>query len=282
MKPWCAEDFMAGLLARSGIATANEVPPPVKAAKAANREHPCGSAADSVICEDPRKLRNDDGHDDEDAGGFAEFAELRKPANQPQSKPPRGVSQDSQDSQGVTRADAMAATDDHHHPLVVARTCADCQHFGPRGTCFEPVAAGLRTEQEGFGIAWPDEGQAATCPAFSAKAPQLGQERPHKLTLEQLHAAHAEPWSGAVIARFQARTAAIQRHGYGEQDAEDLAERLHLRDVQADDRVLCLECSHCRPGRCGNHSAAGLMVSELARAATVMFQNCPGFGEVLS
>ena len=161
--------------------------------------------------------------------------------------------------------------------VELGRTCADCQNLSPRGTCFEPVAAGLRTEQEGFGIAWPDEGQATTCQAFSSKVPQLGQERPHKLTREQLHAAHAEPWSEAVIVRFQARTAAIQRHGFGEQDTEDLAEQLHQRDVGREPMVMCMECSHYRPGRCGNHRAAGLMVPELARVITVMLQRCPGF-----
>lgn len=276
MKPWCAEDFMAGLLVRSGIATANQEPPPAKVAKAANREHPCGSAADSLICEDLRKLRSDGGEGEEEAGGFAEFAELRKPENQSQSEQPCGFSQDSQDSQGVTRADA------DHHPVVVARTCADCQHFGPRGTCFEPVAAGLRTEQEGFGIAWPEEGQAATCTVFTAKVPELAQERPYKLTREQLHAAHAEPWSEAVIARYQARTAAIQRHGYGEQVAEDLAEHLHLRDVHADYRHLCVECSHHRHGRCGNHRTAALATNVVSRDLAVMFQDCPGFKEVVS
>ncbi len=284
MKPWCAEDFMAGLLARSGVTTASQEPAPAKAAKAAkaaNREHPCGPVADSVICEDLRKLRNDDGEGEEEAGGFAEFAELRKPENQSQSEQPCGFSQDSQDSQGVNHAEAIAAATDHHH-VDAARTCADCQHFGPRGTYFEPVAAGLRTEQEGFGIAWPDEGQATTCTVFSAKAPQLTQERPYKLTLKQLYAAHAEPWSEAVIVRFQARTAAIQRHGYGEQDAEDLAEQLHLRDVHSDYRHLCVECSHYRPGRCGNYGAAGLATNIVGRELATMFQNCSGFGEVLS
>ena len=162
---------------------------------------------------------------------------------------------------------------------VAARHCVDCEHLGPRGTCFEPVAAGLRTEQEGYGIAWPDEGQATTCQAFSAKVPQLGQERPHKLTREQLHVAHAEPWTGADIAQFQARTAAIQRHGYGEQDAEDLAEQLHLRDVGREPMVMCMECSHYRPGRCGNHRAAGLATNVVGRELATTFQHCGGFKE---
>ncbi len=156
-------------------------------------------------------------------------------------------------------------------------TCGDCKHFGPRGTCLEPVLSGLRTEQEGFGIAWPEEGQATTCTVFTAKASELAQDRPHKLTLEQLHAAHADSWSEAVIARFQARTAAIQRHGFSEQDAEDLAEQLHLRDVHSDYRHLCVECSHYRPGRCANHRAAALTTSVVGRELTTMFQDCPGF-----
>ena len=174
----------------------------------------------------------------------------------------------------------VAPAIEHHH--VVGRRCADCQHFGQRGTCLEPVLSGLRTEQEGFGIAWPDEGQATTCTVFSAKATELAQERPHKLTLVQSHAAHAEPWSEEVIVRFQARTAANQRHGCGAQDAEDLAEQLHLRDVEGDRMVMCMECSHYRPGRCGNHRAAELMVPELPRVVTVMFQRCPGFEVVPS
>ena len=89
--------------------------------------------------------------------------------------------------------------------------------------------------------------------------------------------AHAEPWAEAVIARFQARAAAIQRHGHAEQDAEDLAERLHLRDVEREPMVMCVECSHYRAGRCGNYRAAGLHVPELARGITVMLQRCPGF-----
>ena len=53
------------------------------------------------------------------------------------------------------------------------------------------------------------------------------------------------------MALYQSRVRLIQRRGFSEQNAEDLAERLHLRDVQADDRVLCVEYSHHQLGRCG-------------------------------
>ena len=92
--------------------------------------------------------------------------------------------------------------------------------------------------------------------------------------------AHAEPWYDAAIARFQARTVAIQRRGFTELDAQDLAERLHLRDVHCDYRHLCLECEHLagRAGawRCGNHKAADVG-RELPRDLAAMFQNCAGF-----
>lgn len=65
---------------------------------------------------------------------------------------------------GLLRADAEAA----------ARKCVDCKHFTRRRTCLEPVAAGLRTQAEGFGIAWPALGPAHTaqadrCPGFKTQ-----------------------------------------------------------------------------------------------------------------
>ena len=103
--------------------------------------------------------------------------------------------------------------------------------------------------------------------------------RPYRLTAAERHVAHADPWDDAACARFQARTRLLMRLGYGAQDAEDLAERLHLRDVHADYRHLCLECRHYRPVRCGNHKAAGLLTTEVGREMTEMFQHCTGFAE---
>ena len=72
---------------------------------------------------------------------------------------------------GLPRAEAEAA----------ARQCVDCEHYGRRRTCLEPVAAGLLTAEEGFGIVWPPEGHGAGCPAFSDKATTKAQERPYRL-----------------------------------------------------------------------------------------------------
>lgn len=51
------------------------------------------------------------------------------------------------------------------------RFCAGCCHLLRRGTCGEPVAAGLLTADEGFGIVWPAKEHGAACPAFSGKMP---------------------------------------------------------------------------------------------------------------
>lgn len=52
---------------------------------------------------------------------------------------------------------------------VAARECVDCEHFGRRRTCLEPVSAGLLTQAEGFGIVWPPEGHGACCAGFNGK-----------------------------------------------------------------------------------------------------------------
>ena len=93
---------------------------------------------------------------------------------------------------------------------------------------------------------------------------------------------HAEAWDDAACALFVVRTARIQRRGFSEPDATDLAEQLHLRDVHADYRHACLECKHLAGAvstgwRCGNHHAALLTTPAVGRDLAVMLQRCPGF-----
>jgi hypothetical protein len=115
----------------------------------------------------------------------------------------------------------------------------------------------------------------------SAPRPIAPARRRFGLTAGELDEAHREPWSPADIARFITRVAAAQRRGFGEHDAEDLAERLHLLDVQAEGRVLCLGCRHlagtsATGWRCGNHRAAGIP-REVSAAVVTLPQRCPGF-----
>lgn len=255
-------DLLAGWLAP----LADSAPTPAKAANPANRKDSCGPPADNGACEGLRIAANPapeppDGPDDSQT-----FAALRSGSEAPQSKHSCGVSQDSQLSQGWPM---------HMH----ARTCAGCTHRLPRGTCAKPEAAGLFPPGHGFGIAWPDEGHAESCVTFAPREATAAQPgRRYRLTQAEGDEAHAEPWMDADIGRFNDRTVAIRRRGFAADDADDLAERLHLRDVHADDRHLCLECRHLAGTvpmgwRCGNHKAAAV-ARELSAELVTTLQRC--------
>lgn len=248
-------------------------PAPAKAANAANREQGRGDSGDAGRCEGlrivakPPPLAADPGSDSQT------FAALRRLADGLESERPRRLSQHSQNSQGWASAARIASQP--------ARTCAGCAHRLPRGTCGEPEAAGLFPPGHGFGIAWPNEGHAANCPAFSLQPYAARTPRPYRLSRADLEAAHAEAWGDAPIARFQARAAAVQRRGFEEADAEDLAERLHLLDVQAEGRALCLDCRRLGGAvgagwLCGNYSASQVG-RELPGELVTEPQRCPAF-----
>lgn len=87
----------------------------------------------------------------------------------------------------------------------------------------------------------------------------------------------AVAWTDLDIARFLARRNRLVRWGWGERDAEEVAERLVKRDRESDDRVMCVDCQHWRPGRCGNSGRAGLSMPHLSRALAELLQRCNGF-----
>lgn len=87
------------------------------------------------------------------------------------------------------------------------------------------------------------------------------------LTAQQASDCHAGGWDDAEISAFATRVFALMRHGIKLADADDLAERLTLRDREGDDRHVCAECRHYRPGRCPD--GAPLPAGVLHR--------CPGF-----
>lgn len=101
--------------------------------------------------------------------------------------------------------------------------------------------------------------------------------RPHKLTNEQAARSHARPWDDEACGRFVARVGRFLRLGINATDADDLSERLHLRDIDGDDRACCIECTHYRAGRCANHRIAGLHGSDVSRHLASLLQRCEGF-----
>ena len=68
---------------------------------------------------------------------------------------------------------------------VSVNNCGACVHLLRHGTCDKPLAAGLLTAKEGFGIVRPPEGHGATCQAFARKMPTAAADRFQRLTYDQ-------------------------------------------------------------------------------------------------
>lgn len=76
------------------------------------------------------------------------------------------------------------------------------------------------------------------------------------------------------------RTALFNRRGLAALDAELLADKLVTRDREADERRLCLECSHLsRVGgwRCAQWQRAGLGAPGVPAGLQLVLQRCDGF-----
>ena len=104
--------------------------------------------------------------------------------------------------------------------------------------------------------------------------------RVYRLTREQADDAHARPWDDEAMRTFALRRDAFVRRGYDTDDADDLAERLVLRDAEGDERRLCLECTHLgERGPC-LAAAAGRLRGADARYEPVptMLERCEAFG----
>lgn len=244
---------------------------PAKAANPAKDEHSCELQPDSGFCEGLRIPANSPVEPALVGTDSQTFASIRILTNHSESLHPCGFSQDLQDSQGF--------------PLQLhdARTCQGCLQRLRAGTCAQPEAAGLIPPGQGFGIAWPPQGHAAGCAGFSLKAPGKAPDRPYRLSAAEGDAAHAKAWDDAAVSRFTRRTARLQRQGFSELDAEDLAERLHLRDVQGDDRAPCLECRHldgttATGWHCGNHRLADVP-RNLPGDLVTLLQRCPALSK---
>ena len=117
-------------------------------------------------------------------------------------------------------------------------------------------------------------------PTTSASPAGRPPPMPHALTRCGAETAHAGGWDDGEIARFTHRTALFARRGFNQHDAEDLAERLTLRDRTGDDRRMCVECSHFgERGRC-LAAAMGRIAGADRRLEPVptLLQRCEAFG----
>jgi len=114
----------------------------------------------------------------------------------------------------------------------------------------------------------------------SASAASPSPPRPHALTRGEADTAHAGGWDDGEKARFTQRIAQFALRGFDQQDAEDLADRLALRDRNGDDLRMCVECSHLgERGRC-LAAAMGRLPGADRRLEPVpiLLQRCEAFG----
>ena len=97
---------------------------------------------------------------------------------------------------------------------------------------------------------------------------------------------HSTAMNGAEIDLFTARLHRFTDKGLTIADGESLADKLVVRDREADDRRFCLECRHLSgygqaSWRCGNWQAAGVAIrsrdSHLSVDLVLQLQRCHGF-----
>ena len=91
--------------------------------------------------------------------------------------------------------------------------------------------------------------------------------------------------TGAEIDNFKARLSKFGNKGLSATDSDALADKLVLRDREADDRCACLECSNLSgygsaSWRCSNWKAAGVGASGLPFDVVLMLHRCDGFGNL--
>lgn len=96
---------------------------------------------------------------------------------------------------------------------------------------------------------------------------------------------HSESMNQREIDTLMARLERFTNKGVSHDEAERLADKLVLRDREADDRRLCLECSYLHGAgrwRCGNWHRAGVAIhlkdAHIPRDLVLALQRCPGFG----
>lgn len=97
------------------------------------------------------------------------------------------------------------------------------------------------------------------------------------MTPEQGDECHEGGWDDAEIDTFMARSKCLSASG--RPDAEHLAERLTLRDRQADDRRMCVECRELEPsGRCAAARRGALTGTDRRLEPTPnVLMRCPAF-----
>jgi hypothetical protein len=85
----------------------------------------------------------------------------------------------------------------------------------------------------------------------------------------------------AEIDTFTSRVLTFMRRGLGATAADDLADRLVIRDREGDDRRTCLECAYLAGRRCSMWRQAGIGDPSVGDLLTCL-QRCPAFRSISS
>lgn len=123
---------------------------------------------------------------------------------------------------------------------------------------------------------------AANDPSPGTTAPLVRRSANPHMTPEQGDECHGCGWDAAEIEAFVGRAAKFAQ--IGRTDPEHLAERLTLRDRQADDRRMCVECRELEStGRCAA-ARRGEIVGADRRLDPVpnILMRCPAFKGAVS
>lgn len=152
--------------------------------------------------------------------------------------------------------------------LVLTLTPAGGLHVAPRGALTDNHRAAIRAERDALVLVLRAEAEQPPSPRRSGNP---------LMTAEQGDECHAGGWDDTEIHAFTTRVLQFMRKGIEADLADDLAERLTLRDRERDAQHLCLECRNYRPGRCANYARAGLHAPEVGLDLATRLQRCAGF-----
>ena len=97
---------------------------------------------------------------------------------------------------------------------------------------------------------------------------------------------HSSAMNGREIDIFLIRLEHFMTLGVGLNSAENLADRLVIRDRDLDDRVMCVECKYLHGLICRNWNKAGVAIkaegANLPSSFTLLLQRCDGFKPVIN
>jgi hypothetical protein len=158
--------------------------------------------------------------------------------------------------------------------LVLTLTSAGGLHVAPREALTDYYRSTIRAQRDALVLALRTEAEPPPQPHPPHHSGL------HLMAPEQSDQCHAGGWNDAEINTFTAKKVLLISRGCATDDAEQIAERLTLRDRQHDDRQLCLECAYLQGWsywRCGNWQTANVAGNGLSRDIVFLFQRCVGF-----